>query len=54
MSLNKKQGKNYIYMNFRIRIMGIHIHKTLFYEAITTDLASAVATMVIMCFEIFE
>lgn len=41
-------------MNFRIRLMGIHIHKTLFYEANTTDLASAVVTMAIMCFEIFE
>lgn len=51
-SLNKKQRKTII-VNFRIRIMALKLHKTLFYEAIKTDLVSAVDTIALMCFEMF-
>ena len=39
-------------MNAMIKIMGIHLYKTLSYKATKTDLVSV--SMAIMCFEIFE
>lgn len=43
-----------IIVNFRIRIIAIHLHKTLFYETFKTVLVYKADIMALMCFEIFE
>lgn len=46
--------KENIIVNFRIRIMAINLHKTLFYEAIQTELVSAVDAVAVMCLQTCE
>lgn len=48
------KGKENIIVSFRIRIMAITLHSTLFYEAIHTELVSAVDAMAVMCFQTCE